>query len=58
MVSSWGFDFGGVRFVDAGSGAAGAGRGDATAAVAWDHGALVPIVAVLMPRQKGDGVNI
>ena len=45
VVSSWIFDWEGV---DMGNGAP----------IAFDHGALVPIVAELVPRPGGDGVSV
>ena len=45
IVSSWGFDWEGAIFGGA-------------KPVCFDHGALVPIVAVLTPRPGGDGLNV
>ena len=45
IVSSWRFDWEGV---DMGGGAP----------FAYDHGAHVPIVATLIPRACGDGINV
>ena len=44
IVSSWGFDWEGADF--------------GAKPVCFDHGALVPIVAVLIPRPRDDGMNV
>ena len=46
VVSSWGFDWEAAAF------------DEATPPVCYDHGALVPIVAVLVPRPGGDGLSV
>ena len=46
VVSSWNFPWESVRFT-----------GEA-APVCYDHGALVPVVAVLVPRAQQDGLNV
>ena len=44
VISSWGFNWQGVDFN--------------AQPVAFDHGALVPIVSNIVPRPAGDGVNV
>ena len=44
IVSSWGFDWEAAHF--------------GASPVCYDHGALTPVVAVLVPRPKGDGLNV
>ena len=44
VVSSWNFDWEGVDFN--------------APAVCYDHAAHVPVVAVMVPRPKGDGLNV
>mmetsp|Transcript_102075 Transcript_102075/g.284165 ORF Transcript_102075/g.284165 Transcript_102075/m.284165 type:complete len:494 (+) Transcript_102075:63-1544(+) len=43
-ISSWGFDWEGVDFN--------------AKPLCFDHGALVPFVAVIIPRSQGDGLNV
>ena len=44
IVSSWGFDWEGANF--------------RAPPICFDHGALVPIVAVMTPRAQDDGLNV
>ncbi|XRB09742.1 transferase [Pycnococcus provasolii] len=44
IVSSWRFDWEGVNLMGT--------------PVAYDHGALVPVVAVITPRPRGDGIHV
>ena len=44
IVSSWGFDWEGADF--------------GAPPICFDHGALVPIVAVMAPRAQDDGLNV
>lgn len=44
VISSWGFDWEGANFN--------------AAPRCFDHGAILPIVAVILPRPNGDGVNV
>ena len=55
VVSSWNFDWEAAAFHSGGGGGGGGGGG---VPVAFDHGALVPIVAVFTRRPKGDGLNV
>ena len=47
VVSSWGFDWEGATF-----------GAPSAPPVAYDHGALVPLVAVFVPRPRGDGLSV
>ena len=58
IISSWLFDWEGAAFGAAAEGGAGTATAAGGRPCAFDHGALVPVVAVFTKRPQGGGVNV